>query len=70
MNWQESPPANVPEADLTGGISADLDHAGLSLAELGIDRAYLSSDLFATALGLELQPDDSGQAGQPCRTVR
>ena len=38
-------PANVPEAAVTSDISADLDAAGLSLAELHIDRAYLSSDL-------------------------
>jgi IS5 family transposase len=38
-------PANVPEAAVTSDISADLDAAGLRLAELHIDRAYLSSDL-------------------------
>jgi Transposase DDE domain/Transposase domain (DUF772) len=38
-------PANVPEASVTGGITADLAAAGLRLAELHIDRAYLSSDL-------------------------
>ena len=38
-------PANAPEASVTGDITADLDHAGLTLAELHIDRAYLSSDL-------------------------
>ncbi len=38
-------PANVPEAAVAGGISADLDAAGLTLAELHIDRAYLSSAL-------------------------
>jgi hypothetical protein len=38
-------PANAPEATVTGGITADLDHAGLRLAELHIDRAYLSSEL-------------------------
>ena len=38
-------PANVPEASVTGAITADLDAAGLTLAELHIDRAYLSSDL-------------------------
>jgi len=37
--------ANVPEASVAGDIAADLDHAGLRLAELHIDRAYLSSDL-------------------------
>jgi hypothetical protein len=37
--------ANAPEASVTGDISADLDAAGLALAELHIDRAYLSSDL-------------------------
>jgi transposase len=36
-------PANAPEASVTGAITADLDHAGLRLAELHIDRAYLSS---------------------------
>ena len=36
-------PANAPEASVTGDISADLDAAGLRLAELHIDRAYLSS---------------------------
>jgi hypothetical protein len=38
-------PANVPEASVTGDITADLDVAGLTLSELHIDRAYLSSDL-------------------------
>jgi transposase len=38
-------PANAPEASVTGNITADLDAAGLTLAELHIDRAYLSSDL-------------------------
>jgi len=36
-------PANVPEASVTGDIAADLDHGGWRLAELHIDRAYLSS---------------------------
>jgi Transposase DDE domain/Transposase domain (DUF772) len=36
-------PANVPEASVTGDIAADLETAGLALAELHIDRAYLSS---------------------------
>ena len=38
-------PANRPEASVTGGIAAGLDAAGLALAELHIDRAYLSSAL-------------------------
>jgi hypothetical protein len=38
-------PANAPEASVTPGITADLDAAGLHLAELHIDRAYLSSAL-------------------------
>ena len=38
-------PANVPEAAVTGDIEADLLAAGMSLAELHIDRAYLSSAL-------------------------
>jgi hypothetical protein len=38
-------PANAPEASVTGGITADLDAAGRTLAELHIDRAYLASDL-------------------------
>jgi Transposase DDE domain/Transposase domain (DUF772) len=38
-------PANTPEASVTGGITTDLDAAGLHLAELHIDRAYLSSAL-------------------------
>jgi hypothetical protein len=38
-------PANAPEASVTGHIAADLDAAGLTLAELHIDRAYLSSHL-------------------------
>ena len=38
-------PANAPEASVTGAITADLDAARLTLAELHIDRAYLSSDL-------------------------
>jgi len=37
--------ANAPEASVTGAITADLDAAGLRLAELHIDRAYLASDL-------------------------
>src|SRR6266487_3147809 len=38
-------PANAPEASVTGDIAADLDAAGWHLAELHIDRAYLSSAL-------------------------
>jgi transposase len=38
-------PANAPEASVTSDIAADLDHAGRHLAELHIDRAYLSSGL-------------------------
>jgi transposase len=38
-------PANAPEASVTASITADLDAAGLRLAELHIDRAYLASDL-------------------------
>jgi hypothetical protein len=38
-------PANVPEAAVTDSIIADLDAAGATLAELHIDRAYLSSAL-------------------------
>ena len=38
-------PANVPEASVTDDIEADLQAAGMSLAELHIDRAYLSSAL-------------------------
>ena len=38
-------PANVPEAAVTGDIEADLQAAGMTLAELHIDRAYLSSAL-------------------------
>ena len=37
--------ANVPEAVVTGDIAADLQAAGMRLAELYIDRAYLSSAL-------------------------
>jgi hypothetical protein len=37
--------ANAPEASVTGDITADLDAAGRRLAELHIDRAYLSSAL-------------------------
>ena len=38
-------PANVPEASVTPAISADLDRQEVSLKELHIDRAYLSSHL-------------------------
>jgi len=38
-------PANAPEASVTGAIQTDLDAAGLTLAELHIDRAYLASHL-------------------------
>jgi transposase len=38
-------PANAPEASVTGDIQADLQAAGRELAELHIDRAYLSSAL-------------------------
>jgi hypothetical protein len=38
-------PANAPEAAVTDDIAADLDAAGRHLAELHIDRAYLSSGL-------------------------
>ena len=37
--------ANAPEASVTGDIAADLAAAGWRLAELHIDRAYLSSAL-------------------------
>jgi hypothetical protein len=37
--------ANVPEAAVTSDIAADLEAAGIRLAELYIDRAYLSSAL-------------------------
>ncbi len=37
--------ANAPEASVTGDIEADLQAAGMRLAELHIDRAYLSSAL-------------------------
>ena len=37
--------ANVPEASVAAAIAADLDAAGRQLAELHIDRAYLSSAL-------------------------
>jgi transposase len=37
--------ANAPEASVTGAITADLAAAGPRLAELHIDRAYLSSPL-------------------------
>jgi transposase len=38
-------PANAPEASVTSDVAADLDHAGLRLAELHIDRGYLASHL-------------------------
>jgi hypothetical protein len=38
-------PANAPEASVTDDIEADLAAAGRQLAELHIDRAYLSSSL-------------------------
>jgi DDE family transposase/transposase-like protein DUF772 len=38
-------PANAPEASVTDAITADLDAAGRTLAELHIDRAYLASAL-------------------------
>ena len=38
-------PANAPEASVTGDITADLEAAGRTLAELHIDRAYLSSEM-------------------------
>jgi Transposase DDE domain/Transposase domain (DUF772) len=38
-------PANVPEASVTGDISAGLDAAGSTLSELHIDRACLASAL-------------------------
>jgi Transposase DDE domain len=38
-------PANDPEASVTETISADLAQQGVSLKELHIDRAYLSSQL-------------------------
>lgn len=38
-------PANVPEATVTEAIAADVAHQRVSLAELHIDRAYLSSRL-------------------------
>jgi Transposase DDE domain len=38
-------PANVPEAKVADQIKADLDAQNLTLSELGIDRAYLTSSL-------------------------
>ncbi len=38
-------PASAPEASVTDSIAADLQAAGQTLAELHIDRAYLSSGL-------------------------
>ena len=38
-------PANMPEASVTEAISVDLDRQEVSLKELHIDRAYLSSNL-------------------------
>jgi hypothetical protein len=38
-------PANAPEATVTDAIAADLAHQPVALAELHIDRAYLSSAL-------------------------
>ena len=38
-------PANVPEASVTEAISADLERQPVTLKELYIDRAYLSSHL-------------------------
>ena len=38
-------PANVPEASVTREISADLERQPITLKELHIDRAYLSSHL-------------------------
>ncbi len=38
-------PANAPEASVTGDIETDLEAGGITLAELHIDRAYLSSAL-------------------------
>jgi transposase len=38
-------PANVPEVSVTREISADLERQSVTLKELHIDRAYLSSHL-------------------------
>jgi hypothetical protein len=38
-------PANIPEASVTEAMSVDLDRQKVSLKELHIDRAYLSSHL-------------------------
>lgn len=38
-------PANEPEADVTDSIADDLNHLGVELSELHIDRAYLASRL-------------------------
>jgi transposase len=38
-------PANAPEASVTGDIETDLEAGGITLSELHIDRAYLSSAL-------------------------
>src|SRR6266851_8998967 len=38
-------PAGAPEASVTGDIETDLEAGGITLAELHIDRAYLSSAL-------------------------
>ena len=41
-------PANAPEATVTEGIEADLAAQSVQLAELHLDRAYLSSQLVRT----------------------
>ncbi len=42
-------PANVPEASVTAVIASDLSAQKAKLAELHIDRAYLSSSLVNNA---------------------
>jgi hypothetical protein len=48
-------PANAPEASVAEGIKSDLEHQQLTLKELHIDRAYLSSLLVSErSSGLEI----------------
>ena len=42
-------PANVAEAQVADQVKADLDAQGLTLGELGIDRAYLTRAWSPTA---------------------
>jgi hypothetical protein len=57
IGWPGGPeyavtPANRPEGEAAPTLHADIDHQGLPIGELYIDRAYINSSLVDVTLGL------------------